>query len=217
MKWKKEQTFDCETYLQTLAMGIHSPVAEEHVANCNFCRDIYHGGSEEFPLSLKEAADAMRAEKKRKARRKFFKNAAQVGAAMVIASFITAQFVTTTESNQPRGIRTHLKADLAGLTGSYSAQGRSGVESWLAPNDQERIEVFLEWLGRKRDPLLYDLAVRYLQDSRAPIQKAALLALLSFDPVDLKPHLADLQRAESVVSPSLRAHVQHLLHMVEAA
>ena len=218
MKWKKEQTFDCETYLQTLAMGIHSPVAEEHVANCNFCRDIYHGGSEEFPLSLKEAADAMRAEKKRKARRKFFMRSGLVAAGLAGGLLLGVSFPEKGESAKPSPVDSLIATDFSRLDALYGRSGRSAVESRLNQASTHQAKAILNWIQERGHASMYDLLCQALTDPRSQIRIWSLFYLRRIDRVALKPHVGlILQASGRTRNDVFRTKLEQLAEEVEAS
>ena len=195
MKWREDQRFDCETYLETLAMGIHSPVAEEHVNSCPFCHGIYHGGTEEFPLSLKEAAEKMREEKKRKARRKFL---ARVGIAAACVGLVGLGYTASefAESRKADPVLTNHRAAMARLDSLWTSKGVPGIAARLArASDSHAVEI-LEWIGDRGHVALYPLVVDSLADSRARASHAAYGVLLRMDraTIDgLAPHIRQVQ------------------------
>ncbi len=198
MKWKKDQRFDCETYLETLAMGIHSPVAEEHVANCNFCRDIYYGGTDEFPNSLKDEAARIRAEKKRKARRKMLRLTGGLAASLLLGVAVGRSTVfRDSKSTIPNPARTLWLNTNASWDALWSSKGRPGIENRLVTLDTDDTVLFCYWVADRRYVALYDLLVAHLLSGSEPVQTAALLGLREVDPVDLKPHLESISRARS--------------------
>ncbi len=186
--------FSCETYLLAFAGGAREGLVREHIEHCYFCRDIVHGGTEEFPLSYDEEVAQRRAELRRANRRRFLK----VGAAAVVglATLGTTGVIASRYLFHPTQVIEHKRHKA--LDKIFSLQGRPGVIAYL---DQASIEERVDahtWIAERGHLSLVDLIVIDIASESKVIRAGVVMELRKFDPAQLAPWKTTLANAQAI-------------------
>lgn len=218
MKTDAPGPFSCEIYIKSWEIGYRHGSTKLHIENCPFCAPIVHGGTEEFPLSAAEQAKLNIADRKRKARRLFFKKTA-VAATLVAASIVGFdQFRNTAESVNPNTMNAAISVDFATLDGAYATLGRGKIESYASHTNHAIANRTLFWIETRGHSNMYDLVCAGLFNQKTEVSDYACHILSRIDPVDLKSHVALIESAMKQSQDSiLRAQLSKLLLKIESA
>ena len=218
MKWTKDQHYHCQTYLMAWGAGQRSRKTEDHIRNCPFCNDIVFGGSEEFPLSLEEAALQLRAENRRKARRKFIKRAGVAAAALFVVAGGISQVTRPSKSSAPNDVRTSILQDETFLDAQFGNGGKARIANLMETGGDELHCRTLAWIRKRKHASLYDLLCESLKRSNPRIRDRALSELMSIDRNALKPHLNIILEAQSrIKDPEIGVLVSRLAMQIESS
>lgn len=189
--------FSCEIYLKAWLMGDRRPGCDvmEHIDNCWFCRDIVHGGSEEFPLSIEDEA---RQNIARRGRRDFLRYAAAVVGGLSLAGMGVASFYGGAPSNAQLAIDKELKR----IDRRYYRGGNSYITKRLQKGTKPEIKLIMRWIEDRRHSAHYWRLVDFLSHSDPELRSVAVSRLLSIPPIDLRPHASQIDAVRTSTSSS---------------
>ncbi len=160
----------------------------------------------------------MRAEKRRRARRAFFKGAALTASVAAITLSAVVSFRRVSESRTPSGVKSEISREMSFLDGQYAKFGRQKIEDIVFKGPDQLAMTALSWIQRNDHRNLYDILCGALMGPTPRLRKHAGVLLHGVKPALLKPHLQTILAARAGLKSALLGQlVDRLIVKIERA